>query len=75
MTPVQPEPWQTEWVLGRTKHDVDVKYLVGTTSHYNIGLAKVAPVSSNENLSDIGTKRVPGDRTSRVMSQYWIEFR
>ena len=41
-------------VLGRTKH-VDVKYLwVQQVIQHR--LARVAPVSSNENLSDIGTK-------------------
>ena len=50
--------------LVRTKH-VDVKYLwVQQVLQHR--LARVAPVSSNENLSDIGTKRVPGDRLQEL---------
>ena len=58
--------------LGRTKH-VDVKYL-WVQQAIQHRFARVAPVSSNENFSDIGTKRVPGDRLQEL-SQYWIEFR
>ena len=58
--------------LGRTKH-VDVKYLwVQQVIQHR--LARVAPVSSNENLSDIGTKRVPGDRLHELCRNIGLSF-
>ena len=58
--------------LGRTKH-VDVKYLwVQQVIQHR--LARVAPVSSNENLSDIGTKRVPGDRLQELCRNIGLSF-
>ena len=58
--------------LGRTKH-VDAKYLwVQQVIQHRP--ARVAPVSSTENLSDIGTKRVPGDRLQELCRNIGLSF-
>ena len=58
--------------LGRTKH-IDVKYLwVQQVIQHR--LARVAPVSSNQNLSDIGTKRVSGDRLQELCRNIGLSF-
>ena len=58
--------------LERTKH-VDVKYLwVQQVIQHR--LARVALVSSNENLSDIGPKRVPGDRLQELCHNIGLSF-
>ena len=73
VTPVQPKPWQTELVgFVRTKH-VDVKYL-GVQQVIQHRFSKVAPVSSNENLSDIGTKLVPGDLLQELCRNIRLSF-
>ena len=72
VTPAQPEPWQTEWVWGEP--NMSMSNTCGYNKLLQHHLARVAPVSSNENLSDIGTKRVPGDRLQELCRNIGLSF-